>query len=124
MLGYPNSSFLSSMTGNNYSREVTEKTARKFEGKLGLRHRELDELPFVSPLSVDSPGSGRTQLDIDVSFIKDTIILVGSICTDEDVQLPVLKFAEVAALSLQDATEHGNKVRPDYVKQLVRLLKA
>lgn len=38
MLGYTNPSFMSQMIGPNPTREITEKTARKFEEKLGLEH--------------------------------------------------------------------------------------
>lgn len=50
MLGYTNPSFMSHMIGPNPTREITEKTARKFEDKLGLSHGTLDgDAPAPTP---------------------------------------------------------------------------
>ena len=64
--GYSNPSFLSQMAGPNPSREITEKSARKIEGQLGLEPGTLDRQPgYPLPATryrltaVGYPGTGH-----------------------------------------------------------------
>lgn len=114
-LGYSNASFLSQMAGPSPMREVTEKSARAFEKKLGLAEGYLDR-------ESGSTGSPAASMG-DVPLTVDVIRLVGRVLEDEGMQLPPMRFADVVALALTDAVEHGGKVRSEMVKQVVRLLK-
>ncbi len=119
MLGYRQPTFLSQMAGPNPTREVTEKTVRNYERKLGLPVGALDKplgaAPDAPPTVEAAPASGE--------LVADVIRLVGTICSDEKVELPTMKFADVVALAFIDTMEHNQKPRPDHIKQLVRLLK-
>lgn len=108
-LGYKNPSFLSQMAGPNPTREITEKTARKIEQTLRMEPGALDRpVAYVRPQEAD----GTAQM------VADALRLVGKVCEDEGLTLGPAKFAELAALALEDAP-----VRPDRVRRLVGLLK-
>lgn len=115
-LGYKQPTFLSQMTGPNPTRDITEKSARKFEQKLGLKEGYLD-----TPL--DQDVDKKTSETSDTNLVTDVIRLVGTICSDVDVALPPVKFADVVALAYIDTIEHDGVPRPDHIKQIVRLLK-
>lgn len=116
-LGYRQPSFLSQMAGPNPTREITEKTARSFEKKLGLPNGALD-----LPLDSAAPASAAPARS-DTALVADVIRMVGSIAAGEQVDLPPLKFADVVALAYVDTMEHGATPRPEHIKQIVRLLK-
>lgn len=108
-LGYANASFLSQMAGPNPIRAVTEKTARRFETRLGLPAGSLDR-----------PVSGATT---SVGLTAEVIRLVGRLFEEEGVDVSGMRFADVCALALLDAAEHDEQPRPDHVRALVRLVK-
>lgn len=103
-LGYRSPTFLSQLAGPNPTRQVTEKTARRFEADLGLPTGYLDGRPATVDLA-------------------DIIRLVGRLAEGEGVELPVNRFADVAALAVTDATEHGGVAREAHIRQVLRLLK-
>lgn len=109
-LGYKNPSFLSQMAGPNPTREVTEKTARKIEMLLRLPVGALDKPVAYAD---HQPSDDTMQL------VADALRLVGKVCQAEGVNLGPEKFAEIAALALED----GAGVKPDRVRRLVGLLK-
>ena len=122
MLGYRQPSFLSQMAGPNPNRPITEKTARNYERKLNLPEGYLD----TPPESKDHHEADRghvPSVGADTSLVADVVRLVGSICQNESVNLPPIKFADVVALAIVDTMEHGQKPRPEHITSLVRLLK-
>jgi hypothetical protein len=60
---------------------------------------------------------------MDVTLLSDVIRLLGTVLQAESVNLPPQRFADVAALALEDAASHGGKPREQHVRSLVRLLK-
>ena len=116
MLGYHHSSFLSQMAGPNPTREVTEKTARRFETQLGLEVGYLDEY-------VDQAAAAPRSDESTVALVASVIRAVGAACDAEKVSLQPAKFADVVALAYLDAVEHSGQLRPEYFSQIVRLLK-
>jgi len=132
LLGYKNPSFLSQMLSNGgATREVTERTARRIEEALGLPAGHLDrepEAPLRAPVPdqqsavpVRSAQSAPTTSDETVRLVADVIRAVGAACDESGVNLAPGKFAEVVALVYGDSVERG--LRPDHVKQVVRLLR-
>lgn len=118
-LGYRFPSYLSQLAGPNPTREITEKTARRFEKDLGLSEGALDKAPNAAP-----PAAPTAQVSPDLTaLIGDVIRLVGSVCAQEEVDLPTPKLADVVALAFADTMDHGGKPREAHVRQVVRLLK-
>jgi hypothetical protein len=113
-LGYRSASFLSQQIGPKPSREITEKTAREYEAKLGLPEGALDRQ--------EGPPQPGAQA-IDTSVLVDVIRLLGGVLEAEKVNLPAGRFADVAALAVEDAVTHGGKPRESHIKSLVRLVK-
>ena len=121
-LGYSQPSFLSQMAGPTPSREITEKTARKFEKSLGLETGYFDR-PLPPDHEDSVIGSGSVEIAPKIGHVVDLVRLLGAIYIEEEVVLVADKFAEVFSLAYTDAMEHGITPRPDYIRQLVRLLK-
>jgi len=121
MLGYRQPTFLSQMAGPNPTRVVTEKTARNYEKKLGLEAGALD-IPMGDADPAPTAAAAESKA-ASGELVADVIRLVGTICADEKVNLPTMKFADVVALAFIDTMEHEQTPRPDHIKQLVRLLK-
>lgn len=113
-LGYRSASFLSQMVGPKPSREITEKSAREFEAKLGLPEGDLDR-------ETAAPASEAEV--IDTSVLVDVIRMLGGVLEAEHVTLAPGRFADVAALAVEDAVTHGGKPRESHIKSLVRLVK-
>ncbi|MQR02348.1 hypothetical protein [Glaciimonas soli] len=111
-LGYPTASFLVQMLGPHPSKNITSKTARLFEEKLGLDVGTLDE-----------PISGHTAPPVDIAQTLELIRLVGRVCEGEAITLAPMKLTDVIALALADTMEHGGVPREDYIKTLLRLAK-
>jgi hypothetical protein len=116
-LGYSQPSFLSQMCGPNPTRDITEKSARRYETLLKLPAGYLDTMHGEE--SAPQPEKPAA----DPNMVADVIRLVGSICASEEVNLPPMKFAEVVALAYLDTVEHDQTPREDHIKQVVRLLK-
>lgn len=146
-LGYVNSSFMAQLAGPNPIRNVTEKTARKYEEKLGLppgwfdtegaqRVRITDSgLEYIVAHHIDhtqqtstpvnqgvsqpnSPVNADEQVDL-LALVK----LVGKLCEEKNVQMPVTKFADLVALALVDAQAHGGHAREEHLASVIQLLK-
>lgn len=121
LLGFSNSSYLVQMTGPNPSRPITEKSARKFELKLGLASGALD-MPLPADYAIRPYSKKRTTervtSDLDLGAV---ISAVGQVLHEEKVELPTAKFATLLTLVVNDAKEHGGIVREELIKLLVDL---
>ena len=116
-LGYRNASFLSQQIGPNPTREITEKSARRYEEELGLPKGFLD-------VDRNTPAVDTTPvLGITADLVADVVRLVGSVLQAEALVVQPKQFGDITALALTDAVEHGNKPRESYVKQVAQLLK-
>lgn len=113
-LGYSSPSFLVQQVGPNPTRVVTERSARKFEQKLGLEPGTLDR----------ETGGTPTSAGVSTQVISDVIRLVGTLMQREAVQMPPPeRFADLLALALTDTLEHGGVPREGHIRSVVRLLK-
>lgn len=112
-LGYSNPSFMAQVAGPNPTRNITDKSARRYEKMLGLQEGWMDT-PIDEPKVPVAPAAGA---------IADVIRLVGLIVQEEQVSLPPARFADVAALAVQDAIEQGG-ARESHIRSVVRLLKS
>lgn len=126
-LGYAGPSFLAQLAGPNPTREVTERTARTFESKLGLPDRALDAVPAdptpAPALPRGRPPSAPAQ-PVNVAVIADVIRLVGSVLQGEQVATPgPERFADLVSLAVTDALEHGGVPREHHIRSVVRLMK-
>lgn len=125
-LGYSNASYLVQMIGPNPLRSVTERTARKVEEVFNLPERTLDAAPpvLVEPpkAAVTAPEPQRVQ-DAALSPLQlgQLVQMVGRICEAEGASLSTPKFADVVALAVTNAAEHGGQADESLVKTLVRL---
>lgn len=116
-LGYASPSFLVQQAGPNPTREVTEKSVRKFEKALGLPEGYLDRPP-----EPETPAPPASSLNPEA--IGDVIRLVGSLMQRESIPVPsAQRFTDVIALAVVDAMEHGGVPRENHIRQVVRLLK-
>ncbi|QXV72215.1 hypothetical protein Acf1_00018 [Acidovorax phage ACF1] len=117
MLGYASPSFLSQQAGPNPTREVTERSARAFEKKLGLPPGHLDRLPEAE----DAPPAAQAMSP---DVIANVIRLVGSLMQAEAIDVPApQRFSDVIALAVTDTLEHGGVPREQHIRRVVRLLK-
>lgn len=118
-LGYSSPSFLVQQAGPNPSREVTEKSARRFEQKLGLPTGTIDDPGFSG-----HPPSQQAPVAINSGVISDVIRLVGTLMAREQVPVPAPeRFADLLALAVTDTLEHGGVPRESHIRSVVRLLK-
>lgn len=116
-LGYRSPSFLVQQAGPNPSREVTEKSARRFEQVLGLEPGTLDRNPTGT-------SAATASVAIDSGVISDVIRLVGTLMAREQVLVPAPeRFADLLALAVTDTLEHGGVPRESHIRSVVRLLK-
>lgn len=129
-LGYSNGSYLVQMVGPNPIRPISEKNARNFEFKLGLPAGTLDQaVPMdftpapTRTVTQVREASPRYATAMDATHLATIINVLSQVCQAEGAELPTGKFADVLALIVADAGEHGGQVREDYVKTLVRLTK-
>lgn len=124
-LGYANASFVVQMAGPNPSREVSEKTARMIEDKLGLDALWLDQ-PVTPAGNITvkrkRPREKAVEHSIDAGVISDVIRLVGQTAIDMGISLPPEKLAGVVAIVYDDIQASG-ELRPAFVQRLVRLTK-
>lgn len=112
-VGYANVAFLSQMTGPNPTREVTERTARKIESSLGLPSGMLDtedETPSI------------TAKPLDKVLLSEVLHVTAEEVEKSGTKLPYVKVADIATLAFSDAETNG-KVRIDYIRQLIALVK-
>ena len=130
-LGYTNGSFLVQMAGPNPMRQVTEKTARRFEKTLRLPSGWFDEprgnptlaKPAKTAPAGHTPAPTSPAGAMSAQQVADVIRLVGVVLDAEQVQLPPIRFADIVALAWEDTVEHSGTARPEYVRQLVKLVK-
>lgn len=111
-LGYSTPSFMTQTAGPNPTRAVTSKNARRYEEVLGLPHGD------------DEPPQGSSApAGVDAAVIADVIRLVGQVLQEEQIGLTPARFADVAALAVQDTLDHGGKMREPHIRGVVRRLK-
>ena len=93
-------------------RPLTEKTARKFEERLGLTPRALDaEANGVVPFVGTSP-----------QLMAETVRAIGDILEHEKVRPPPTKFAELVAMVYEHSAKNG-RVDLEHARRLIKLLK-
>lgn len=120
LLGYSNPSFISQMVGPTPTREISEKTARKFEETLGLPLGILDGTE-VEPAATEPAAD--SQADETAALIASVIRMVGKTLQSEGVSTTPEKLADVVALAYLDSVSHMGQVRETHVRQLARLIK-
>jgi hypothetical protein len=117
MMGYSNPSFLVQQFGPNPTRKPSEGTIRKMETALGLQPGVLDTESGVTP-------DAKAPATVGIELITTVIRAVGSAMADEQVaSLPPVKHAELIALVVADAMEHGGQPRENHTRALVRLMR-
>lgn len=103
-LGYANASFIVQMIGPNPSRQISEKTARKFEEALNLAHGHLDQpVDIVASLRLGSPNVhsnvqyARSEIGIvegykQVQRVVGLLQSINKVCVDNGVEISVPRF--------------------------------
>ena len=146
-LGYRQPSFLVQMAGPNPTREVTEKSARRFELDLDLPEGSLDvvaaevspadqiravdalvnQMPIPAPVVPQQPIAVPTlpQMTDDESsqFVQDTILLISRTIGEQGVKLDKMKHLQIFNMAIGDAIDNGGKVNVSYIVNMVKLLK-
>lgn len=112
-LGYANGSFLVQMIGPNPTRNVSERTARDFEEKLGLAEGCLDEPVYVPAFAAKAPRRGASMSP---ESVIDLIHQIGRELEEGHIEIPIPKFADLVALALENPS-------PEHIRLLVRLAK-
>lgn len=109
-LGHSNGSYIAQLAGPHPTRDVSEKTAREIELKLGLPDNWMDK-PHKG-----EPGQPETSLLIDVvAAAKDAIDSAG-------LKTSKTTFADLVDLVYEHSAE-GCTVDLAYLRRLVKLLK-
>lgn len=109
-LGHSNASYMAQLAGPHPTREVSEKTARDIEGKLGLAVGWMDK-PHKA-----LPGQPDTNTLIEV------MALVQDVLDAEGIKASKSKLAELVALVYERQQETSAEERA-YARRLVSLLK-
>ena len=151
-LGYRQPSFLVQMAGPNPTREVTEKSARRFEKELELPEGSLDVVstdvspadqiravdalvnniptlaPVVAPvvlpqLATNMPTLAPMSDDEASSFVQDTIRAVSLTIGQQGVKLDKMKHLQIVNMAIGDAIDNGGRVNDSYIVNMVKLLK-
>lgn len=127
-LGYSNASYVVQMIGPNPTRPVTERMARRIEEEFALPEGTMDKPVATIPLAAAPKAAVVAPAPAEVAAapmtgkqLGELVQLVGRICETEGATLSTPKFADIVALALTDAAEHGGQAREDMVKTLVRL---
>ena len=110
-LGHSNGSYIAQLAGPNPSREVSEKTAREFEVKLGLPVGWLDS---------EHPNSGRT---LDDQALGECVRAVAAALRDAGHSATPDQMADLAALAYEH-TKLVGRVDEVFIVRLVRLTKS
>lgn len=110
-LGYANASYIVQMAGPHPIRAISEKTARKIEGKLGLPQGWLD-----TDHKAEKPAAVREAQVVRI------VHAVGAVLGDAGLTLPPAQFAEVVELVHEHAALTGEVSEP-YISKLVELLR-
>lgn len=92
-------------------RPLSEKTARKFEEKLGLTPRYLDSQNDVVPFEGTSP-----------TLMAEAVRAVGEILEHEKIRPQPAKFAELVAMVYEQSVKVGH-VDLEHARRLIKLLK-
>lgn len=110
-LGLKGSSYLSQLASGH--RAFTEKTARKYEDKLGLSLGWFDQ---------DHDGhKGMRPIAVDSTLFPRAMALCRALVQETGVRMSSGKFADLVTLSYEEAKRTG-VVSEAYIKQLLNLL--
>lgn len=109
-LGHSNGSYMAQLAGPHPTRDVSEKTARDVERKLGLSSGWMDK-PHKG-----APGQPDTNALIEV------MALVQDVLEAEGMRVPKAKLAELVAL-VYERQQETNANENAYARRLVQLLK-
>lgn len=121
-LGYKQSSFVVQMAGPNPTRPITEDTCRKIEEALGLEEGSMDWPPGMTP--TPAPVSSATPPDPGSAARDAQIVqMLAAVWSEDRLSLPVLKFGQIAAYAISEASETGRVPSPEALRRLVQLLK-
>lgn len=107
-LGHSNGSYIAQLAGPSPSRDVSEKTARAIEDKLGLPR-----------LWMDSENHGITQLN-DV-LLGQCLRAVHAAMEDLGRSLTPESLSEVVTLVYERSRTNGDVCEESYIQRLVRL---
>jgi transcriptional regulator with XRE-family HTH domain len=94
-------------------RPLSEKTARKFEEKLGLTVRSLD---------IEGDGGPIPFVGTDNVLLADSIRVLGELIEQEKVRPAPEKFAELVSMVYAQAVQSG-RLDHDHARRLVKLIK-
>lgn len=148
-LEHTNSSFLVQMIGPNPTRPISEKSARKFEGKLELplgyldtpvkncRHVDIPLVKFPYKPKMKKPKEiTAAQFDHDQSNEADDMItsksamnmtttmkMVHEMCMEHDIDISVQKFITLVQQALLLSASNNGQVTKDDLIPLIELLK-
>ena len=108
-LGYKNSAYISQLIGKNPIEQLSERTAREMENKLGL-----------PPGSLDSPIGEQANDRSSTSLTEALTSLVEGLSPDTLNSLPSEIFGQLCALIF---TQHrqGNQLSDEFVNQIIKL---
>jgi hypothetical protein len=107
-IGYTNASFLVQMAGPNPIRDVTEKTARKIEDKLGLPAGWLDD------------ADHKRQPKVKESDVAQIVRAVSAVLEDQRIDTTPKQLGEIVSLAYEHARLVGT-VDEDFINRLVSL---
>ena len=106
-LGYRQPTFLSQLAGPKPTRDITEKSARRFEKDLGLPEGWFDhmEQPAAAPAAAAPVDTAAVTVQVS-ALVGEAIRQVGSICVAEGVELPPVKFTDIVAMAYMVSLIH------------------
>lgn len=144
-LGYRQPSFLVQMAGPNPTREVTEKSARRFEQELNLPEGSLDvaatevspvdqvravdalvnqiPAPAIQPVPQTPAQLPVMTEDESSQFVQDTVRMVANVIGKQGMKLDKMKHLRIVNMAIEDALDNGGKVNDSYIANMVKLLK-
>lgn len=112
-LGYKTASFLVQMTGPRPVREVSERTARQVEARLGLPPGWLDQQASSAP-------SGAPRQKLDERLLARVMQAISAVLEDSAATLRSDQLSSVTVLAYEHAALAGT-IDEDYIKRLVEL---
>lgn len=115
-LGYKNPSFLVQMTSDNQSRNITEKTVRKFEERLNLPLGWFDSEEDAKP----SARPAMKKPDLNENALGDVVVKISSILTGENISLPPVVIADITVLAYEHALSTG-RVDEEYIRRIISI---
>lgn len=115
-LGF-SASYLTQLAGPNPSRGITERTARRIENILDLPAYYMDQKCDTSPQAhLPGPCSSSTAR----TLLKEVLKEVASQLEGAETKVSYSKFAQIVALTFEDAEERGG-LRREFLENLIQL---